>query len=933
MALDAADDAGIWVDQEVSVRRARGINETHVESALPLRPRVRRLSDSSSILSDIFRHPDLQEETLRRKIKQSNGQHSPKDLVDFFRNTTPPPHNYMSIPDRYESMSDEEQGKWKLGPLKVLQPKKKKPKKARKPRPRSITLPDSAVAGTTIGGHRHIAISIPIEHAHLEYGKATGPTVYRPTGIPEDWTPPPEEQFIETRMGPVRLNSDTRIVTVLKPVMEGRESMETLLHTACIAEEALAKEAELGLPDSPTQTINEILATTPAPARTATPTGPSPLSPTVDAIDEPGAFQHVKRGSGSIPGSPAKIYFPHRRSSLGPSSPDNRSSFDGPSVPRHRRGMSNESQLSPSSLRHSIAESIVTSGSEPVIDDATTAQGYEVSTNRFSIMTNAETVVYTPVAGTPRRRSISTGNIWASPVRNSILGEAPRMPRIDILARAELEQGTAERETENAQILPPLPQLASLEMPVASDTAFPERQASPVRAETPPSGAETLINSIKRPSTRGSLSYVRAMIVAEAEPSSLPASPLPDSPPPSRGGMLRQALTKESLSSLATTVIKVSPPHSHTALSPLSPLQPASGGPTPPESPQQTEDEAAAPPPTIPSRTRPVSRGAVSLDRISLSRRREWAAQREQQRAEAEVLARAQAEAKVARHVQTQTSPGLHADTRTASHRDLARQYDVLREARERDLEARLARLEQSGDTWMATMLPLFEKLNQSLTRIYDSDAAPASTQVESPSSWEDLRRQELAEDYRARQEHERRKMRDRRSAYSPERYDSRDRTSSHHSRPRRHGYDRQPRDDRRATTDVSYGRRDRPAKSQLQVEFEEELARRKHLEALDEAVDARIAELAHRSLHGSEYRATRGRRSRRSSHATSASGLGRRYLDDYGGMARPTNGLDTLEPVMRELTMGGSRLNLEDHVHVDEGEPEELVEYLFEEF
>ncbi|KAL1838869.1 hypothetical protein VTJ49DRAFT_2093 [Mycothermus thermophilus] len=30
-----------------------------------------------------------------------------------------------------------------------------------------ITLPDSAVAGTTIGGHRYIAISIPVDHAHL----------------------------------------------------------------------------------------------------------------------------------------------------------------------------------------------------------------------------------------------------------------------------------------------------------------------------------------------------------------------------------------------------------------------------------------------------------------------------------------------------------------------------------------------------------------------------------------------------------------------------------------------------------------------------------------------------------------------------------------------------------------------------------------------
>ncbi|CAI4211362.1 unnamed protein product, partial [Parascedosporium putredinis] len=33
----------------------------------------------------------------------------------------------------------------------------------RKPVP--IRLPDTAVAGTTIGGHRHIAISIPVEYS------------------------------------------------------------------------------------------------------------------------------------------------------------------------------------------------------------------------------------------------------------------------------------------------------------------------------------------------------------------------------------------------------------------------------------------------------------------------------------------------------------------------------------------------------------------------------------------------------------------------------------------------------------------------------------------------------------------------------------------------------------------------------------------------
>ncbi|KAK0729787.1 hypothetical protein B0H67DRAFT_8944 [Lasiosphaeris hirsuta] len=37
-----------------------------------------------------------------------------------------------------------------------------------RPDPPAIRLPDSAVAGRTIGGYRHIDISIPAEHVHLD---------------------------------------------------------------------------------------------------------------------------------------------------------------------------------------------------------------------------------------------------------------------------------------------------------------------------------------------------------------------------------------------------------------------------------------------------------------------------------------------------------------------------------------------------------------------------------------------------------------------------------------------------------------------------------------------------------------------------------------------------------------------------------------------
>ncbi|KAJ4408859.1 hypothetical protein N0V82_009622 [Gnomoniopsis sp. IMI 355080] len=122
-----------------------------------------------------------------------------RELTNFLRNVTPPPTNIMSVPSptttTLSSMSSirRRKSKTKTGTLlKVirlfrkgskknkLSPRstsrsKKRPaspglkqsltKKGRRP-PR-IKLPDTAISGRTVDGHRHIAISIPIEHAHL----------------------------------------------------------------------------------------------------------------------------------------------------------------------------------------------------------------------------------------------------------------------------------------------------------------------------------------------------------------------------------------------------------------------------------------------------------------------------------------------------------------------------------------------------------------------------------------------------------------------------------------------------------------------------------------------------------------------------------------------------------------------------------------------
>lgn len=166
----------------------------------------------------IMRETDIQVESrelagldaeLRRRSKylpRDDGRWPPgrenealRDLANFLRDVTPPPGNYMSVrtptsPSVSSSGASSLRRKnssRKVSTLKrclgvLMRRGNGKTKKLSKrhsnsslnsvSRPPSvrkrkwhsrIRLPDTAVAGTTVEGHRHIAISIPIEYAHI----------------------------------------------------------------------------------------------------------------------------------------------------------------------------------------------------------------------------------------------------------------------------------------------------------------------------------------------------------------------------------------------------------------------------------------------------------------------------------------------------------------------------------------------------------------------------------------------------------------------------------------------------------------------------------------------------------------------------------------------------------------------------------------------
>ena len=376
------------------------------------RPTFRRVSNSSSIISDIFRHPEASEGKIQKKITEDEaGRREPRDLIDFLRHTTPPPENYMSIPDNFSSSSPEE--KWT--PFKVFGKRNKSSRS--KNRPRLIRLPDSAVAGTTIDGHRYISISIPTKYDHPELRGDVGARDPSAMQLHSEQTPVQTTEPGSSKT----LSSTPGAVTILNPVAEDHDT-EDLMRARGPGARPRPRSMALTPPIS--------LTSLPGSATTS-PTNngfrtkqqelirPQPAdTPQVICRPPSSSWQnpyqyHKKKPSSSSSSSgyisPFITSSPRRRSSMGV-------------VPGHSRQESFDNGLLSThnnrdpSARASIAESILTTGSEPVIVDATTAHGYvpvsahEGDTNLQRTTTNPDTVVFTPVLELPNDSFSASGD-------------------------------------------------------------------------------------------------------------------------------------------------------------------------------------------------------------------------------------------------------------------------------------------------------------------------------------------------------------------------------------------------------------------------------------------------------------------------------------------------------------------------------------------
>ena len=128
------------------------------------------------------------------------------ELVDFLRTYEPPAESWTSQP-----FEDADRGRWSR--LKNVSGLVKRSRSVPK-RNTQFRLPDSAVSGTTTGGHRHIAISIPMEASPFGLMPRSQYPVYHQTVAQHNPDP----------ASPFRFMNDKGVVTVLRPLNEDRGS-------------------------------------------------------------------------------------------------------------------------------------------------------------------------------------------------------------------------------------------------------------------------------------------------------------------------------------------------------------------------------------------------------------------------------------------------------------------------------------------------------------------------------------------------------------------------------------------------------------------------------------------------------------------------------------------------------------------------------------
>lgn len=611
---------------------------------------------------------------------RSQNRDDVRALIEFFKNTAPPESNFMSKP--FENEDD--RGRWST--LKGISKRRSK-SMSRVAQP--IRLPDSAVSGTTTGGHRHIAISIPMEASPFgERSRSQYPT-YPDYEIHNDIppVPTPPKQVIRTYV------NEKGVITVMRAVADEHDAKPEHAPLAspplsAASSRPTSEHRSFSRPQSQQSKSN--LRT----RRRDTASPPPPLAerPHLRDRSRTVSFEDAKNAGTDIPETPPlpspssefrRTAYPARGSSMAAARRAHRPTDSIDSIISHGYQDRNPSPIPPSSQpqRRGAARRPGTREGPPV-SLATSPIGRKSNPNLRGERQPEDRLSFEPVVPTKRASNVTI--ITDTPVVTQLKDSPPLTP-VSVVSRKDKVRDKRRRDLEAARLARDSMQQSQLE---------PAEDGRPVSA----------VPDKQVPSSGPKLTGI--MVVVDVEPDVEPevesaaeaevdteAEPVPELESESESkpeSIVEYEIVKNDVPDRQTQ--SPSPQPSELNLDEPGPLV-YTGNPTPPDS----------------TKNSPAQRFGFD-DRTSLTRRREWNASREQERKRREAeKVNAKAKQLAAAGMSYERIKALNPEEK------MVKLYEAYREHRMLDIDRRLRRLERNGDVWVQALLPLLDNMNRNM--------------------------------------------------------------------------------------------------------------------------------------------------------------------------------------------------------------------------
>lgn len=624
---------------------ARPRRHTSVNERDRKRPgHVSRARSASNILqAQSTAHDQLYTPDIATNLRRRSTQDDLGDLIDFLKNHAPPPDNFMSIP---EDDDEGDRGRW-LKWTKFSKRSKSAPRA-----PPQIRLPDTAVSGKTTGGHRHIAITIPLEASPMGQRPRSQYPVYDPK----------HTKPVVTNRGPVRTFVNERgVITVLKTVTEGKEASPPLSRNTS---HPYAQSRTRATSRGPQPALQGFLA---PPSRGAN----------MMQTGESSSRQHVS--GRPVSPQPALGNYPRRVSSVGNRPLHTHISIDG-LLSQHQNLDGRPTKSRDGSQAHH--------NSRPATANlGDLGQKLEVENAKV-------TMSQAPDNRTSWRRKANANQL------SDII-----LPMDNPLGSRSNRHHDGHDESE-----PSTPNSTKSRRDRVRDRKRRDMEAlrnAKLKKQGEISDSEGSISSgWMKDVTKHQPSLSPIQVVMNVEPCLTPL----DAPK-----RLSSASTSTAAHSEAEKPVEPAAKSSATLL----PAFNGSSNPTPPLSPNESGG---------------YKKKHHSLDRASLSRRREWNAHRDQERKAIEARAAVRVKAKKLAARINGEEPCEHPHS---LDREILRLYEAYRDQRFREMERRVRRLERNGDVWLRALVPVLENLNRNMVssmhgqiedRAWMSDDEPTAT-------------------------------------------------------------------------------------------------------------------------------------------------------------------------------------------------------------